>query len=444
MADKYLWSGAPGIADGSSWTDAYTTMQNAASGAALGDRILVASDHADPNTNAAYTITFNGTADNPTQVICVNRTSGALTTGAVVFRSGTSATISINGSFVSWGVEWGVGAGTNSSAVTFCANGSIRQLQHVWNGVVKAVGSGVNSRVNCGNISASTQNELRFFNTNLLLGSNTGTIRLSGQVDFEWVGGSLLSGATSLDAIFDVTGNAKSGLFHARNVDLSNAATDTDIFKSGIIIPLRASLANIAMPSGWTGSVIADGQLAANVTAVNVGGGNNNYQFAHVGYVGRTVQDTGIYRSGGATDGTTPVSWKITSTASAQWPALPYVGAPVAVWVDSSGSSVTVTFEVLTDGVTLTDQDFGLEYSYLGSSTTSLGTVARTTPADILASAANLATSSETWVSTGLASPVKQKVSFTFTPQKKGFVQAVPILHRASTTVYFDPEPTVT
>lgn len=444
MADKYLWSGASGVADGSSWTDAYTTMQAAAAGAALGDRILVASDHADPNVNAAYTIVFNGTADNPTQVICVDRTSGAFTTGAVVFRSGTNGTISIQGSFVSWGVEWGVGTATNSTAITFCASNSIRQLQHVLNGVVIAGGSGANSRINCGNINTVLQNELRFFNTDVLFGSNTGGFRLSGQVDFEWVGGGLLSGATSLDAIFDITGNAEPGLFSARNVDLSNAATDTDIFKPGIIIPLRASLANIAMPSGWTGSVIADGELAANVTAVNVGGGNNNYQFAHVGYVGRTVQDTGIYRSGGATDGTTAMSWKIDSTVDAKWPALPYIGAPVAVWVDSTSSPVTVTFEVLTDGVTLTNQDFGLEYSYLGSSTTSLGTVARTTPADILASAANLTTSSETWVSTGLASPVKQKVSFTFTPEKKGFVQAVPILHRDSTTVYFDPEPTVT
>jgi hypothetical protein len=57
--------------------------------------------------------------------------------------------------------------------------------------------------------------------------------------------------------------------------------------------------------------------------------------------------------------------------------------------------------------------------------------------------AADQASSIETWTTPGLATPVKQKLSVTFTPQEKGFIYAVINLAKASATVYVDPKLTV-
>ena len=51
--------------------------------------------------------------------------------------------------------------------------------------------------------------------------------------------------------------------------------------------------------------------------------------------------------------------------------------------------------------------------------------VASSAPADPLAAAANITTSTATWTTTGLTTPVKQKIAITFTPQMKGYFRIV-------------------
>jgi hypothetical protein len=59
-----------------------------------------------------------------------------------------------------------------------------------------------------------------------------------------------------------------------------------------------------------------------------------------------------------------------------------------------------------------------------------------TTPAAQTASTA-------TWTTTGLTTPNTQKLEVTFTPQKKGLVQARVVLAKASKTIYVDSKLTV-
>ena len=120
------------------------------------------------------------------------------------------------------------------------------------------------------------------------------------------------------------------------------------------------------------------------------------------------------------------------------------VSPEIVVWNDTTGAAKTVTVEIVTDGVTLTDGECWLEVMYLGTSGVPLGTLIRDAKADVLASAANQTSSSETWTTTGLTTPIKQKLSVTFTPQEKGFFIARVVLAKPSTTVYVDPKLTVT
>ena len=90
MASYYVYSGAGGAADGSSWANAYTTMALAlASGKVAGDIFYLAHDH-NESTGASVTLTFPGTAASPNKVLCVNR-AGSVPPVAAISRPAPSS-----------------------------------------------------------------------------------------------------------------------------------------------------------------------------------------------------------------------------------------------------------------------------------------------------------------------------------------------------------------
>jgi hypothetical protein len=93
--------------------------------------------------------------------------------------------------------------------------------------------------------------------------------------------------------------------------------------------------------------------------------------------------------------------------------------------------------------VTLTDAECWIEVQYLGTSGVPLGSFTSDAKADPLTAAANQTSSSETWTTTGLTTPIKQKLSVTFTPQEKGYIHAVIHLAKASISIYVVPKLTV-
>ena len=98
------------------------------------------------------------------------------------------------------------------------------------------------------------------------------------------------------------------------------------------------------------------------------------------------------------------------------------------------GSGVTVTIPVVTDGVTLKDNEAWVEVEYLGTSGLPLGSFASDAAPDVLDSGTNQTTdATSSWTTTGLGSPVKQSLATTFTPQEKGLVRARVCLAKAST-----------
>lgn len=115
----------------------------------------------------------------------------------------------------------------------------------------------------------------------------------------------------------------------------------------------------------------------------------------------------------------------------------------IMVWNDTTGSSKTLTIEILHDNATaLKDNEVWVDAIYLGSSSYPLGTLV-SDGASFVATAANQTTSSATWTTTGMSNPNKQKLSVTFTPQLKGFVIARVIVAKASYTLYVDPVATI-
>jgi len=176
------------------------------------------------------------------------------------------------------------------------------------------------------------------------------------------------------------------------------------------------------------------------VRVINCDSSDTQYRFAQYTYEGAEVSETTVVRSGGSTDGTTPVSRKIATTTGSSLHG-PYRSLPIEFWNESL-SALTVTIPILTDNVTLTDAEAWLEVEYLGTSGFPLGVFASDRVADpIFGTPANQTTdATSSWTTTGLGTPVKQSLSVTFTPAEKGIVRARVCIAKASTTVYYDPK----
>lgn len=106
----YVYSGAGGSNNGTSWTDAYTSIAST-TGVAAGTEILVASDHAESNTAGLTLAWSNGTFASPIKIISVNSSDDSYLAGASVTRgdAGNFADIVLNGNILCFGVSWTAG-----------------------------------------------------------------------------------------------------------------------------------------------------------------------------------------------------------------------------------------------------------------------------------------------------------------------------------------------
>ena len=173
----------------------------------------------------------------------------------------------------------------------------------------------------------------------------------------------------------------------------------------------------------------------------NCDSGDTNYRLWIEDYAGSIKSETTLVKTGGASDGDTPLSWKMATTANAEYP-LVLLRSPeiFSERITSTGSAKTITVDILHDSATaLKDDEIWLEVQYLGTSGFPLGSFANDSKADVLAAGANQASSSATWTTTGMGNPNKQKLEVTFTPQEKGVAIVTVCMAKASYTVYVDP-----
>jgi len=443
MADVALWSGATGAGDGSSWADAYTTL--AAVIAAQGTnptRVFAASDHSELVT-AALTYPFNSQA-HQYQIISVDRTSGFPPTveqaGASI-RSTDSIDLTLNNSFYSKGVFWGAGNGgaATRNIVLSHTMGGVPHVYRIVGGGLELKNTAAASRIIIGGAGLATRNSEAFIEgSELRFGNVSQGVQSRNCAIFIRDGNTAGSAITEFIKSFSDVGAS----LEVFGLDMSSCATGVNLLTSNIIGAGRAIFNAIKMPSGWTGDLI--GALPVNsaltAIAINVDAGDTNYRMSMTGGAYRVRSETAIYRNDGASNGTTPISWKYETASTPIYPVHVTESLPIIRWNETTGSPVTVTVHVLTDGVTLKDDDAWLEVVYLDATGNPLGALVSDERPSQLAAAADQDSSTATWTATGITTPVKQKLSVTFTPREKGFIQARVRVARSSTTIYVCPE----
>lgn len=439
MADIYVRSTDGSNADsGATWALAKADLTGAAAIDAAGDTIWLSQSHAE-STAGAVSIALAGTPASPVRVLCGNDAAApptALASTASVTTTGAN-TLAISGSAYFYGVNFTVG-----STITL-NNGSASNTQTYENCSFYLTNNG-----SAGQFRMCASNNATFTTTliNPVLRFTNANNYWAGNGALYVRGGSFHASTATPTSLLRFDTDRSNSRIEIDGMDFSNLASTVNLFAGGAssVASGRAVLRNCRLPASWSGGLLSSAPAAPGqrYEMWNCDSADTNYRVWIEEYAGSIKHNTAIYRDGFS--GGTKHSYVFASTANASYPAVPLTGPDFFADNSTTGSSVTATVEVVTDGVTLKDDEAWLEVMYMGTSGVPLGTWVRDCKADVLATAANQTTSTESWTTTGLASPVKQKLSVTFTPQEAGYVIGRVMLAKASTTVYVDPQLTLT
>jgi hypothetical protein len=452
MADLFLRSADGSDSDGgTTWALAKSTIAGIEGVDSAGDHIFVADAHAE-STGSAITIDIAGTPASPSWILCVDDTGNpasptTLATTATISTTGASG-ITLDGSFYCYGIVFT--AGSTASAAGFSFFSSLSDNTQVYEQCDFIVGSSNStSRITFAALQTETHCEWR--SCDIKFGHAGQGIAHNGG-HFTWKGGSVLSGGTSPTTLFTATFAFRPGSILIEGVDLSNLNSAVNIFTAAPQTHYPVVMRNCRLPASWptlTGTLVTGtiGCPGNRYEMYNCDGADTNYRLWVEDYAGSVKSETTIVRTGGASDGTTPISWRMNSGSNAEYPVISLASPEMVKWDDTPGAK-TVSVEIVHDsqgagtGSDLQNDEIWLEVQYLGTDSRPLGSFTSSAKV-MLGTATDYTNSAETWTTTGLTTPVKQILSVSFTTAEKGFIHAKVYLGKASKTVYVDPELTV-
>ena len=400
---------------------------------AIGDRVFLSSDHSESYTSKNY---FQNLSTAWTAVttlfISVNRAGSTppvaadITSGATFIA--TSTTITLDG-FVPLYLEgWNIQV---ANSLYFGSSGYMPLC-------LKNCAIWLNNAVSGGRIQAGNAAKVTLDNTTAQFGAVGQGITSSTALDLTWINTpSAIPGATIPTILFP--GAANPFLLTCRGVDLSAATGTLATYGS---LGTKALFDSCKIASGVTrfsGTPAAPNDI---VELVNCFDGTKIVNERYVA-AGSVVTERTITLSGGAADDVGAFSHKMVSGSAHidKW-VLPLEGFWFDVENQSVGVSHTATVEIISSA-SLNNDDISLLLEYQGTSGSPVASFGWSLPATPLTANAAVATSTATWNSSP-ATPVKQHLQVTFTPQVAGRVRGQVRLGKASTTVYVNPQITIT
>jgi len=445
MANLYVLSTGSNTSPYDTWAKAATTLLAATTIATAADTIYVRSTHTETlggTTNYAFPQSAEGL-----RIISVSDSNEPPTTPAIggTVTSTGAFNITFNGKAYIYGMTFRVGsAGATNIQVGFSA---VPGALHFDTCVLHCNSTHAGGQIQVGYASATTSDDIivTFRNTSFQFNNTSQEIALrSGPVRFYncSVAGSTISQVflCLVSNVIDVIceGCNFSLLPHANLINVGVASTGRVLFKN-CKIPASVSKSTGTLP----------GSGAVTVTLDNCSNSAVNYEKYYRDYKGILSTETTIVRTGGASDGVTPLSWLTTTTANSKLEGNYFRSPEIVRWNETVGSPITVTVEIVHDSVgtgtagRVTNRDIYLEVQYLGTSTSPLSLFVNDGPSDILAAGSDQTDSTEVWTTTGLTTPLKQKLSVTFTPEMIGYIHAVVCAPGVSQAYYIDPKLTV-
>lgn len=415
---------------------------------AAGDTGYVGNHHAETQATS-ITVAMPGTLASPNLIICVDDTNvtPSETTGAVAnATAGSAFTLSGHGTVV--GLEVNIGSGSSNNVNMNIATGNTKiRLK------------------NCRLIILSTGNSCRFavgptgtvapahvlFDNVSIRGNAAGQGFDLCNVILDWNGGAFITGGTGISTSLFRVAEASTGktgcIVKANGLDMVLAPTAI-VLIGACLGSTEFHLSNWKMPSGWTGTLFATTPgVGVKATMYNCDAGDTNYRYWYHDYTGEIKSDIGNVMTSGMSDGVTSIGLRINSSANCKWPTHVLRSPTFAIRNSAITASKTATVHFIHDTAVapgqgtgtssaFTDAEVYLEGEYLGTTNFPLSLFVSDSPANLLATPADQATSSATWTTANITTPVKQQTSITFTPQEIGYVSGTICCGIASKTFY--------
>lgn len=409
-----------------------------------GDRMFVSSDHSETQTATTTYGSGTGTAVYASgQVLSVNRAGSVppvaadLTAGATVTVSGAATQLNLDATFpvYHFGMNY-VYTGSNTVAIGIAATGA--KLGYFDTCQIYLNTATTSCRIQ----GLSTSAQIALSNSTVRFGAAGQTIfmTINTTLQIDWLNTPSAIQGTGPTTLFNNAASSVAFSTTMRGVDLS-AVTGTLIFNSQTT-GSKYLFDSCRIASGVVRyATTSVGTTRDLVELVNCYDGTNiineSYQPS-----GAVTTEFAITLSGGATDNVGTFSHKMVSNANLD----PYVQPLSSFWLDVNntaiGSSHTATVEIVSSA-SLNNNDIWLILEYPGTASSSLASMATTLPATVLTAVSAVPSSSATWNSLP-ATPVRQHLQVTFTPQTAGRVRAQVRLGKANTTVYVNPQVIIT
>lgn len=394
----YVWSGATGTADGSTWANAYLTLQAAMNPGGGGDVYWVAHDHSELTAGASLQCWANHA--NPAKTVCVNRLGSVPPVAAdrrttAVVATSANGSITISNSCFYDGITFIAG---NSTGAAFIDISGDYQWWRFDNCSFRLGSTGA------GMIRFPSSNS--WFSPYVELNNTTMSFSAANQVFqcngvFKWSNTAPALLGVPPTALFALAIN-HGGNIELIGLDLSTLTgaiitdtTNTNAFSIRIVDCKLSASVNKSTAGLTRGSRTVD--LIRSSSA-------GNYAVRSQRYAGVLDEETTVVRApGGATDLTTPLSWKVATNTNAQY-LTPFDCPPIAVWNDTVGSPVTAAVEGVWVGAAVPKNDEAwVELQYLSSSSSPLAVLVNDAKANWQATAAAQTASSATWSGFGAA-----------------------------------------
>jgi len=437
MAHVYVDSNAAGSGTGADWANAYTTLAAALTAKAAGDNFWIAHNHAETQASA-MTCTSPGTLAAPCTVMCVNSAgtvppvSADLRTTATVTTTGNSAMTLTGLNTYYYGITFNCGSAAN--AATLAVAQGIASYTYFKDCALNKLGTTAATPCIIIGKVGSNMSRVVLDNVSFRVG-NASDLVVVRECNCVWKNTTTFTSGT-IPTVFLGQSNANRLLFEG--VDFSALSTKT-IFNGNTSAII--TLLNCKLPSSITIAATLT-QPGVEIYVLNTDSGATNYRQEKYGYFGTQTAETTIVRTGGATDGTTPLAWKIVTTANSNWVS-PFESIQMAIWNDTTAANVTVTVYGYWDNAALPKNDeIWIEASYMGSSATPIGTInSANTKTDYLAANADQGSDSSTWGGGDTTTRFKMSVTLSAPqPAMKGLIYVTVKAAKASTTYYIDPK----
>lgn len=394
-------------------------------------------DPAHNETIAAENVVYSpatNTPATPFKVICASDAATpptAVATTAVVNITGSGSAHFTQSQYV-YGITYNLGSAASTNSLGAFTSGTDYNLIFD-NCNINLANTSTSSAFALGPATAKFC-DIQFLSSKLKFGVAAQKILVNGKLVVK--GGSIDAAGIIPDALI-VSSYDSPGYIEYNGVDLASGGDWTSKALVNVASPQKLMVVfndckKAAAAAITTGTYT--GPNGSRVRFINSSTDTAQLSYFDESYMGKIVDEKVIVRTGGGTQGTVPTSYKMTSTNASWAYPLEFV---FNVTNEATGVAQTWLVEILHDSVTaLTNGQIALEVMGRDVTTTPLVSLLRDRKASILSAAANQATSTAAWTTTGLTNPNKQSLSVTFTPLVKGNVAVRVLLYMPSKTVY--------